>query len=113
MEPTDNEPISTENPGEEAEPPEKGPQLQWIHAPDDAALLNTPCPICQEKFESTWSDDAQDWIWKDATKVGSRIFHASCYAEVTKHGRVAGSGTPVRRSETPDSVLGKRKAEVR
>ncbi|RJE19246.1 hypothetical protein PHISCL_08413 [Aspergillus sclerotialis] len=87
---------------------EKGPQKQWIRAPNDAALRNTPCPICQEKFESTWSEDVQDWIWLDAVKVGSRVYHGSCYAEVTKDG----SNTPVGRTGTPDSILGKRKAEV-
>jgi hypothetical protein len=40
-------------------------------------------------------------------KVGGRIYHASCHAEATKDG----GGTPAR-DTTPDSVLGKRKAEV-
>ena len=84
------------------------PSKPWIRAPNDATLRNTPCPICQEKFESTWSEDVQDWIWQDATKVGARVYHASCYSEVTK------GPTPARqtRTSTPDSVLGKRKAEV-
>ncbi|KAJ5145669.1 uncharacterized protein N7515_000233 [Penicillium bovifimosum] len=82
------------------------PPKPWIRAPNDATLRNTPCPICQEKFESTWSEDVQDWIWQDATKVGSRVYHASCYAEVTK-----GPAPTSQRTGTPDSVLGKRKAE--
>jgi pre-mRNA cleavage complex 2 protein Pcf11 len=84
------------------------PPKPWIRAPNDATLRNTPCPICQEKFESTWSEDVQDWIWQDATKVGSRVYHASCYAEVTK----GPAPTSQTRTGTPDSVLGKRKAEV-
>lgn len=92
----------------------KGPPKQWIHAPNDATLRNTPCPICQEKFESTWSEEVQDWIWQDAVKVGNRVYHASCYSEVTKDGPgPAGGNTPIGRTGTPDSVLGKRKAEVR
>jgi len=51
----------------------------------------------------------QDWIWQDAAKVGNRVYHASCYAEVTKDGPARAS-TP-QRTGTPDSVLGKRKAE--
>ncbi|KAM5463975.1 mRNA 3' end processing factor [Microsporum audouinii] len=90
----------------------KAEQQRWIHAPNDATLRNTPCPICQENFESTWFEEAQDWIWRDAIKVGSRIYHGSCYTEVTKDG---GTGTnpdtPRGRTSTPDSVLGKRKAE--
>ncbi|KAF7719222.1 Uncharacterized protein PECH_008247 [Penicillium ucsense] len=93
-----------------------GPPLAWIRAPNDAARRNTPCPICQEKFESTWSEDVQDWIWQDAVQVGTRVYHASCYAEVTKGGPVARSSTPQAqvqaRTSTPDSVLGKRKAET-
>ncbi|KAL2824702.1 hypothetical protein BJY01DRAFT_230397 [Aspergillus pseudoustus] len=90
----------------------KGPAKQWIRAPNDATLRNTPCPICQEKFESTWSEDVQDWIWQDAVKVGARVYHASCYAEVTKDGSSQPRReTPSGRTGTPDSVLGKRKAE--
>ncbi|KAL4747186.1 hypothetical protein BDW72DRAFT_183373 [Aspergillus terricola var. indicus] len=89
----------------------RGPAKQWIRAPNDATLRNTPCPICQEKFESTWSEDVQDWIWQDAVKVGNRVYHASCYAEVTKDGPPRGRETPSGRTGTPDSVLGKRKAE--
>jgi pre-mRNA cleavage complex 2 protein Pcf11 len=92
---------------------QKKPPKQWIRAPDDVALRNAPCPICQEKFESTWSEEVQDWIWQDAVKVGNRVYHASCYAEVTKDGAASGrGGTPSGRTGTPDSVLGKRKAEV-
>jgi len=100
--------------GTEADSTKKGPPKQWIRAPNDATLRNTPCPICQEKFESTWSEEVQDWIWEDAVKVGNRVYHASCYAEVTKDGTTpaAGRGTPSARTGTPDSVLGKRKAEV-
>lgn len=89
-----------------------GPPKQWIRAPNDATLRNTPCPICQEKFESTWSEDVQDWIWQDAIKVGNRVYHGSCYAEVTKDGSTpAPRGPPSGRTGTPDSILGKRKAE--
>ncbi|KAI2788377.1 hypothetical protein POX_e06392 [Penicillium oxalicum] len=93
-----------------------GPPKAWIRAPNDATRRNTPCPICQEKFESTWSEDVQDWIWQDAIQVGTRVYHASCYAEVTKGGPVPRSSTPQAqvqaRTGTPDSVLGKRKAEA-
>ncbi|KAL2863581.1 putative mRNA cleavage factor complex component Pcf11 [Aspergillus lucknowensis] len=97
---------TNESAGSDGGAAKKGPAKQWIRAPNDATLRNTPCPICQEKFESTWSEDVQDWIWQDAVKVGNRVYHASCYAEVTKDGP-----TPSGRTGTPDSVLGKRKAE--
>ncbi|KAJ5216454.1 mRNA cleavage factor complex component Pcf11 [Penicillium cinerascens] len=89
----------------------QGPPKPWIRAPNEATLRNTPCPICQEQFESTWSEDVQDWIWQDAAKVGNRVYHASCYAEVTKDGPAPRASTPQARTGTPDSILGKRKAE--
>ncbi|KAL2825429.1 hypothetical protein BDW59DRAFT_146201 [Aspergillus cavernicola] len=110
---TDNETATENTPGTDNKPSsKKGPPKQWVRAPNDATLRNTPCPICQEKFESTWSEDVQDWIWQDAVKVGSRVYHASCYDEVTKDGPApAPRETPQGRTGTPDSVLGKRKAE--
>lgn len=81
--------------------------------PDDGDTINTVCPICQEKFETKWLDEAQEWVWTDAARVGPRAYHASCYAEVTKESGATplyGGGGGAR--ATPDRVLGKRKAEV-
>ena len=87
---------------------------QFILAPNDPVLRNAPCPICQEKFESTWSEDVQEFIWKDALEIGNRVYHASCYKEITKdkEGRATPVPTGRARTATPDSVLGKRKADV-
>ncbi|KAI5305992.1 hypothetical protein KEM56_002615 [Ascosphaera pollenicola] len=85
----------------------------YLRAPNNPVLRNAPCPVCQENFESTWSEDTQDWIWQDAVKVGNRIYHSTCYQEISKEGGKvghAGRGAPPR-SETPESLLGKRKAE--
>jgi pre-mRNA cleavage complex 2 protein Pcf11 len=81
---------------------------KYIPAPTGAAA-NATCPICQEKFEPEWHEDAQEWVWMDAIKVGGRVFHASCHDEVKR-----ASGGDRARSTTPDtaSVLGKRKAEA-
>ena len=83
------------------------------------ALADQPCPICKEKFNSEWDEDKEDWVWKNAIKVGGKIYHASCYAETRggKLGVTAGgigsnsgsrSGTP-QPSESLGSILGKRK----
>ncbi len=90
----------------------------FIRVPNDAKLRSEPCPICQEKFESMWSEELQDFIWRDALTVGNRVYHATCFEEATRD-REAG-GTPVvsgnggnkgdrAKTSTPDSVLGKRK----
>ena len=82
------------------------PKSKFIPVPNDAILSSAPCPICQEKFETSWNDDTQDFVWRDAVKIGNRIYHASCHEEMKKDG----GNTP--RTSTPDSVLGKRKAIV-
>ncbi|KAI9730929.1 MAG: hypothetical protein M1818_008003 [Claussenomyces sp. TS43310] len=77
-----------------------GPRQQYIVIPENPP--NTLCPICQEKFEAKYLDDAQEWVWMDAVNIGGRIYHATCHAE-----------TPAYRRGTPDteSILGKRKNE--
>lgn len=79
------------------------PKLQYLPVPDDTALANSVCPICQEKFEMKWLDEAQEFVWMDAKQIGPRIFHATCHAEATKD--------VTARRVTPEPVLGKRKAE--
>lgn len=90
-----------------------GKRVAYIPVPEDPKV-NTVCPICQEKFEMKWLDEAQEWVWMDAVQVGGRVYHASCYGEATKGGGGGAGGndrgTPAR--STPDPVLGKRKAEV-
>lgn len=86
----------------------------YVRVPSDPTLRSLPCPIDQEPFKSEWSEEVQDFIWKDAVQVGNRIYHLSCYTEVTKGRAKDGANTPVGvtgRTSTPDSVLGKRKAE--
>jgi pre-mRNA cleavage complex 2 protein Pcf11 len=83
-----------------------------IQAPT-GVLADQPCPICKEKFNSEWDEEKEDWVWRNAIKVGGRIYHASCYAE-TRVKTGVGSNT-ASRSATPQpnealgSILGKRK----
>ncbi|KAI0153272.1 hypothetical protein GGR57DRAFT_513087 [Xylariaceae sp. FL1272] len=85
----------------------KVPKIQYIPVPDDPVLAASVCPICQDRFETRWLDDAQEFVWTDAIKVGDRIFHASCHREAFRDG----GGTPMHSRNTPEPVLGKRKAE--
>ena len=75
--------------------------------PSDSAQASKPCPICQEKFEMSWKEDKQDFVWMDAKEINGRVYHASCYADFKKD-----EDKEPARMATPDSVLGKRKAEV-
>ncbi|KAI1132164.1 hypothetical protein F5Y10DRAFT_231698 [Nemania abortiva] len=85
----------------------KAPKTQYIPVPDDPVLAASVCPICQDKFETRWLDDAQEFVWADAIKVGDRIYHASCHREASKDG---GANSMYTRT-TPEPILGKRKAE--
>ena len=64
----------------------------WLPVPEDSGTgkVNNMCPICQEKFEMKWLDEAQEWVWMDAMKVGGRVYHASCHREV--NGTTGGAG---------------------
>ncbi|KAK5045032.1 hypothetical protein LTR84_010180 [Exophiala bonariae] len=88
-------------------------KVDFVKAPTDPIIRSLPCPIDQEPFKSEWSEEVQDFIWEDAIQVRGRYYHASCYAEVTKGRDKDGASTPgpSGRTTTPDSVLGKRKAE--
>lgn len=98
----------------------KKKEQNFVRTPSDPAYRNATCPIDQEPFKSEWSEDVQDFIWRDAVKVGDKYYHASCYKEAMKAREaiqaVPRTGTPLgglghRRTATPDSILGKRKAE--
>ncbi|KAI0221696.1 mRNA 3' end processing factor [Massospora cicadina] len=49
------------------------------------------CPICQDKFTSCWSDEQEDWIYKNAITVDGQVkfhlrltpqvCHATCHAD--------------------------------
>ncbi|KAI1007495.1 hypothetical protein K3495_g728 [Podosphaera aphanis] len=82
------------------------PKLEYIPVPEDAASTNRLCPICQEKFEMKWLDEAQEFVWMDARNAGEKTYHASCYAEVSKNVQSQLNGN------TPEpTVLGKRKSD--
>ncbi|KAI8955999.1 hypothetical protein F4801DRAFT_527629 [Xylaria longipes] len=85
----------------------KAPKTQYIPVPDDPVLAASVCSICQDKFETRWLDDAQEFVWADAIKIGDRIYHASCHREAFRDG----GGPPMYTRSTPEPVLGKRKAE--
>ena len=86
----------------------------YVRVPTDPAVRGAPCPIDLEPFRSEWNEELQDFIWKDAMRIGGRYYHASCYRDYMK-GRDTDRGlraTDAERIATPDSILGKRKADV-
>ncbi|CAD6887862.1 unnamed protein product [Tilletia controversa] len=85
-------------------------QATVVVAPTDAEVAAKPCPICQEKFQSEWSEDDEDWIWRNAVQVDGVYQHASCHASAkVMSEQVNRSGTPEveggSRASTPRNPL--------
>lgn len=107
---------------QEASKAQKSPMEQVVRAP--AGMTKSTCSICYEDLSSTYSEEHQDWVFANAAYMNKKIVHASCLAEMTKsrpppsadRGALAAAIASVsagqrERSATPDSLLGKRKAE--
>ncbi|KAF2742894.1 hypothetical protein M011DRAFT_481210 [Sporormia fimetaria CBS 119925] len=90
---------------ESAAAPKEDPKEKYVRVPSDISK-RVPCPICQEKFDTNvrWHQAANDFVWMDAVEIKGRIYHATCWEEFQK-------GASIPAPTTPDSVLGKRKAE--
>ncbi|KOS15855.1 hypothetical protein Malapachy_3664 [Malassezia pachydermatis] len=50
-----------------------------VPVPHDADVAARPCRICKEPFHSEWSEDDEEWIWRNAVQVDQVYYHASCY----------------------------------
>ena len=86
--------------------------LSWLPVPEDSAKVNNMCPICQERFEMKWLDEAQEWVWMDAMKVGERVYHASCHKEVNGTSDGGSNGMSMMGMSGGENGPRKRKAEV-
>ncbi|RXK38292.1 hypothetical protein M231_04465 [Tremella mesenterica] len=95
---------------------EKMAQLKkrWVAVPSDPALAAKPCPICKETFKGEWSEEEEEWVFKNALNVNGNIYHATCRAEqmsavvaarLMDGGRRTGSKSP-RLSLTPGTEDG-------
>lgn len=100
----------------------KGPEDQYVRAP--AGITRNTCSICQEEMRSSYSEELQDWVFNNAVVYNGKIAHATCVEEIKKATALPGMGGAMaaalggglgshqrQRSATPDSMLGKRKAE--
>ena len=98
---------------------QRGPQDQYVRAP--AGVTKNVCSICFEEMRASYSEDLQEWVFTNATTHGGKIVHATCLAEMQK-GQQQGGGSlgaalavaaagQRQRSATPESKLGKRRAD--
>ncbi|GAA5914453.1 hypothetical protein JCM6882_003022 [Rhodosporidiobolus microsporus] len=65
-------------------------------------LGTKPCPICQDRFKSEWSDEEEEWVWWNATVVNGQLYHATCHAEASlSQARAAASAVATSATGTP------------
>ena len=100
----------------------KGKEEQYVRAPP--GVTRNVCSIDFEEMRASYAEELQEWVFVNAAVFQGRIVHASCLAELQKGGQqqqmplgssslgvALGSAAQKQRSATPDSSLGKRKAE--
>lgn len=59
-------------------------KAKYVLAPSNKQIASLPCPICRDKFSTSFYEDTEEWVWKNAVEVQGRYFHATCYAEAEK-----------------------------
>jgi len=41
------------------------------------------CPICKEVLNPEFLEEEEEWVYKNATEVKSRIYHSTCHADAS------------------------------
>lgn len=74
---------------------------QFVRVPEAAATDEelARCPICKEMFKNEYSEEEEDWVWRNAVEIDGKVgnslkqlvvstliidlqfYHASCKAE--------------------------------
>lgn len=54
-------------------------EKSYVLVPRDADVAAQPCRICKEPFQSEWSEDEEEWVWRNAVLVDQVYYHASCF----------------------------------
>jgi len=44
-----------------------------VSVPPAGGLGDKPCPICQDKLKSEWSDEEEEWVWWNAVNVEGTV----------------------------------------
>ncbi|ODN79785.1 hypothetical protein L202_03693 [Cryptococcus amylolentus CBS 6039] len=55
---------------------------RWVPAPQDSKKASV-CPVCKEAFKAEWSEDEEEWVWRNALIINKVHYHATCRAEQT------------------------------
>ncbi|WFD42721.1 hypothetical protein MPSI1_001370 [Malassezia psittaci] len=105
---TDNENVAIISPMQEQTLREKFANT-YVIVPSDPDLAARPCRICQERFQSEWSEDVEEWIWRNAMESDNGYVHASCHysaktmSETVKEPEAASVSLP--KSEPADASV--------
>ncbi|ORX36639.1 hypothetical protein BD324DRAFT_626645 [Kockovaella imperatae] len=59
-----------------------------VKVPSNSDIAARPCPICKELFKAEWSEEDEEWVWRNAIDINEKrtsgdpqIYHATCRAE--------------------------------
>ncbi|TIB72520.1 hypothetical protein E3Q06_01732 [Wallemia mellicola] len=74
-------PIQSHEDNEQTQQAEYKKQLEsmTVPVPADAEDAAKVCPICKEKFKGEFSEEDEEWVWKNALEDGETIYHATCH----------------------------------
>jgi pre-mRNA cleavage complex 2 protein Pcf11 len=48
-------------------------QKKWVRVPTDTIKASQPCPICKEAFKGEWSEEEEEWVWKNAMEISNKV----------------------------------------
>ncbi|WVF71472.1 hypothetical protein IAT40_006277 [Kwoniella sp. CBS 6097] len=71
---------------------------KWVKVPSDSKKAAAVCPVCKEAFKSEWSEEEEEWVWKNAININSVVYHATCRAEQLSALRRLKGNDPSKRS---------------
>ncbi|KDQ20713.1 hypothetical protein BOTBODRAFT_26732 [Botryobasidium botryosum FD-172 SS1] len=83
----------------------------YVVIPPGEEAKRITCPVCKESLKSEFLEEDEEWVWRNATSVKGKIYHATCHADALStsvaarlrgqtHAR-SRSGTPDGQSNTP------------
>ncbi|VDB85436.1 unnamed protein product [Peniophora sp. CBMAI 1063] len=61
------------------------------------------CPVCKEILKAEFNEDDEEWVWRNATAVDGRIFHATCHADAIASASSLATRLMNGRSLTPET----------
>ncbi|WWC61879.1 uncharacterized protein I303_104464 [Kwoniella dejecticola CBS 10117] len=73
-------------------------RAKWVKVPQDTKKAASVCPVCKEAFVKEWSEDEEEWIWKNALNINGTYYHATCRAEQLSAMRRLKGSDPNKRS---------------